>query len=406
MVRKRPFRLINVALVVVLLAAGVTAYFWLRGGTESASATLRTVTAGTGSVVQTVSASGTLESASSVTADFTTAGTVAEILVKVGDTVTAGQALAKLDAAEVAASVDIAEDERDAAQYNLTSAQTKLSDTVAQGADATQARASVKQQEAALKQKKSALAAAQKKLTATTLTAPAAGTVVAVNGSVGGTAGSGGSSTGSAAGSSTGSSSSGSSAFIQISDLTTLLVRTSLAEVDVAKVKVGQAATITVNAIPGSLVAGTVAAIDPVPSSSNNVVTFGATLTVPTLPDGARAGQTASVSVTVSQVDDVVVLSSVAVQTTGGASTVTLLVDGVETRRAVTIGVRGDSTVEVTSGVSVGDQVVIPGAVSTGTRGGTGGTSPFGGGGGPGGGVGPGAAVPGGAGTGQGGGGR
>ncbi|HVK20253.1 MAG TPA: efflux RND transporter periplasmic adaptor subunit [Actinokineospora sp.] len=362
--------------MVVLLAAAATAYFWLRGGTASEATAPRTVAAGLGAVTQTVSAAGTIESASTSTADFAGSGTVSEILVKVGDQVTVGQALARLDDADAASAVDVAEDQRDAAQYNLTAAQTKLSDTLAAGQDATQARAGVKQQEAALKQQKTALAAAQKKLAGTTLTAPTAGTVVAVNGTVGATAGSTGGSSASA-GAATG--------FIQIADLATLRVRTSLAEVDVAKVKVGQPATVTVNAIPAAPVDGKVESIDPVPTTANNVVTFGAIIAVGKLPDGARSGQTVSVSVTVAQVDNVVVLPSAAVQTADGTSYVTVLDNGTQSRRTVRIGVKGDSTVEVAEGVAAGDQIVLPGAAATsGTRG-TGGTSPFGGGGVPGG---------------------
>ena len=42
----------------------------------------------------------------------------------------------------------------------------------------------------------------------------------------------------------------------------------------------------------------TVTAIDPTASTSNNVVTYGATITLGSLPDGIRLGQTAEVTVT------------------------------------------------------------------------------------------------------------
>ena len=44
-----------------------------------------------------MSASGSVQSASTATADFATSGTVTSIAVKVGDTVTKGQVLAKVD---------------------------------------------------------------------------------------------------------------------------------------------------------------------------------------------------------------------------------------------------------------------------------------------------------------------
>ncbi len=121
-------------------------------------------------------------------------------------------------------------------------------------------------------------------VTGTTLTAPMAGTVTAVNGTIGSSSGgtsSGGSSSGGSAsggsssggGSSTGgggqsgqsgqgsgssgssSSSSGSgsssSGFIDISDLSKLEVSAAFAEADATKLKAGQTATVTWNALAG-----------------------------------------------------------------------------------------------------------------------------------------------------------
>ena len=92
---------------------------------------------------------------------------------------------------------------------------------------------------------------------------------------------------------------------------------------------------------------------------------------------------TASVSVVLDKRDDVVTLPTSAVSTTGTSQTVIVKAETARRRhRTITIGLRGDSAVEITDGLDVGDQVVITTAASTGTSSGfPGGGGPPGGGG-------------------------
>ena len=96
---RRAFVILNVGLAVTL--AGVVAAAALAVGdptSTSTTTTTPTVKASRGTLTATVSASGNLSAKTSVGAGFTgSGGMVTEILVKVGDTVTAGQALAKVD---------------------------------------------------------------------------------------------------------------------------------------------------------------------------------------------------------------------------------------------------------------------------------------------------------------------
>src|SRR5947207_3740643 len=99
MTRKGRVLAINGVLVLVLAGAAFGAYKLLWPSTPSTNTSgVRTVAARTTSVVETVSAAGTLQSGYTATADFGTSGTVTEIDVKVGDTVGAGEQLGKLDA--------------------------------------------------------------------------------------------------------------------------------------------------------------------------------------------------------------------------------------------------------------------------------------------------------------------
>ncbi len=68
---------------------------------------------------------------------------------------------------------------------------------------------------------------------------------------------------------------------------------------------------------------------------------------------------TASVDVVLDKRDDVVTLPTSAVPTSGTSATVTVRgSDGKDASRSITIGLRGDSAVEITAGLNAGDQVV------------------------------------------------
>ncbi|MGN9913197.1 efflux RND transporter periplasmic adaptor subunit [Phytohabitans sp. LJ34] len=358
-----PALLVNVVLALAVAGAATWAYtsFARAEAAESGAGGSRTVPVARGTVTATVSASGTVRSASTASASFGTSGTVTEIRVQVGDKVSKGQVLAIVDDTAAQRQLDAAEANLDAAQAALDRAEEADSDTSEAEAEVEQAELDV--------------AEAEDGVAGTTLKAPMAGTVTAVNGTVGSSASGGGSgssgsgssdgssggstgSTGTSGGGSSGSDSS-SSGFVEIADLTRLEVSASVAEADATKLKGGQTGTVTWNALPGSEATAKLAAIDPNATSQNNVVTYGVTFTLDKLPEGVRAGQSVEVSVTVGQVDDVVYVNSAALTSVGTRHTVTVLEGGQRVVRPVEIGLEGDSATEITSGLAVGDQVVI-----------------------------------------------
>lgn len=358
---RRPAVLVNAVLGVVIAAGGIWAYTIFvkpESGSAAGSAGTRTVAVAQGTVTSTVSASGSVRSAVTASAEFATAGTVSEIRVKVGDVVKKGAVLARVDPA--AAKRDLT-----AAEANLDAAEAALDRATDAGSDTTDAEAQVTSAELAVDE-------AQEAVDGTVLKAPMAGTVVAVNGSVGGSSGGGSSGSGNGTGSSGGnapggaadgrstSSSSGTSGgFIELANLSRLEVSASVAEADATKLKVGQAATITWNALPGATATGKLTSIDPNASTSNNVVTYGVVFSLDQLPDGARAGQTVEVSATVGEVDNVIYVNSAALTTVGNRHTVTVLENGQQVTRSVEVGLMGDQAVEITSGLQVGEQVVL-----------------------------------------------
>ncbi|MFI5927014.1 efflux RND transporter periplasmic adaptor subunit [Micromonospora sp. NPDC051543] len=397
---RHPSVVVNAILGVALIGVGFWAYQSLVGPdtTPTANGAVRSVPVQVGTVTKTVTADGTVESASTASASFVTGGTVTAINVKVGQAVKKGQVLAKVDPADAQRGLDAAEADLDAAQDSLDRAQEAGSDASAAENEVAQAQLAVTEAQAAV--------------AGTVLKAPMAGTVVAVNGTLGssssGSSSSGSSSAGgspggtasqgrgtSSGGGSSASTSSTSTGFIDLADLTKLQVSAAFAEADATRIKEKQAAKITWNALSGTTATGTVSAVDPSATTANNVVTYGVTLTLGKVPAGAKVGQTVSVAVTTGSVQDAVMVSSAAVTTAGNRHTVTVLTDGRQETRAVEIGLEGDAATEITSGVEVGEQVALRAASTTTGTGGAG-TGRFPGGGGFGGGPAGGGGFPGG----------
>jgi macrolide-specific efflux system membrane fusion protein len=98
----------------------------------------------------------------------------------------------------------------------------------------------------------------------------------------------------------------------------------------------------------------------------SNVVTYYAKVAFDKPSDAIKPGMTASVSVVLDTVDDAITLPTSAVSTTGTTERVTVKAEnGTETTRTISIGLRGDSAVEITDGLSVGEQVVLTSSAST-----------------------------------------
>jgi macrolide-specific efflux system membrane fusion protein len=419
---------LSAALSLSVLGAGTLAYGSLAPSNgPSSQSTTRLVSASLGSVETTVNSTGTLAPATSLDLNFVNAGTLTAVSVKAGDTVTAGQVLAKVDDAAAKANLGTAKANLLAAQAKLASAKAgttpsdSQSPTQSGGTTSTSATTvttvaatpvvdpvAVAQAKAALDQAQLTVDDAQKALDATTLTAPVAGKITALNFVVGqkvsggGTASSASTAAASSASVSSGSaaSSSGSAsgkAFATLVDPTTMVAAVSWPESDAAKISVGQSATITVASL-GSPVTGKVTALDTTSTVVSNVVTYAGTVTLDQVPAGLKSGMTATVTVVTASKSGVVAIPSAAITTKGGTSTVTVSQNGQSTGRTVTLGLKGDGTTEIASGLSAGDQVVMSvGTVSatassssgsTGSRTGTGLGSVTGGGGGGGGGLG------------------
>ena len=258
------------------------------------------------------------------------------------------------------------------AQRNKANAAVTASQQATQAAGSLQsaegalvnAKGSVTNVQGALDLAKASLVNAQTNLANTRLTAPVSATVAAIASAVGVNAGT------------TTAGSGGGSGYIILTDLSGLQVSASFAEADIVSLKVGQPATFTFDAISNSSATGEVLAIAPLSnaaSSTGSVMSYAVTFSLTGAPDGVKPGMTAQVSVLTAQAVGVLAVTSTALTERGNVYTVTMkptTVGGVGVRQVVTIGLKGDSATEITSGLKAGDQVVIRSTTGTSAGGG------------------------------------
>ena len=204
-----------------------------------------------------------------------------------------------------------------AAQNQVNSAQAQLN-TALSGVDASgsSGQSQVASAQAQLNTALAQLAQAQHNLANATLTAPHAGTVTLINGTVGGSPGISG--TGSTAGTTAGG------AFIQIVDLSSLQIQANVNEADTANLQIGDSATFTVDAYGSQQFPGTVSAIPPIGQTISNVVTYPVSIDIDLNNlKGARLlpGMTANVTISTVQHNNVLLIPVNAVNFARLAST-------------------------------------------------------------------------------------
>jgi membrane fusion protein, macrolide-specific efflux system len=381
--RRRWLVLSVVAAVVVAAAIGLTVGF--ASGSTSAAPTYRQVAATTGTLRLTTSATGTLEPASMANLNFQVSGQVATVAVKLGQQVTAGQTLATVTSASLAAQV---------AQAKATLANNQAKQSADQTAGASSAQQSA--DDAAVSAAQAALDNSQASLSEATLTSPIAGTVAQlsltvgqqVTGSSGGSgssgsgsggSGSGGSGSGGSGSGSGSTGSSGSTSYQVVVAGSSFTVDASVDDTQIGLMKDGEQATI----IPqgGSTpVYGTVTSVGLLATTTSGVATFPVVITITGTPAGLYAGATASVVIVYKQVTGVLEVPTAAIGYSGGKASVQELRNGKLVSVPVTVGMSSGGYTQITGGLSNGDNVLVkvntaarPGASSGTGRRGTGG---------------------------------
>jgi len=349
----------KVLAIVVLLAGGglaVGASLGAFGAPAAAATNYLTAKAAVADVVAEVAATGTVVPSAAyglafgseavvVTGSSSGAGAstitwpVTKVSVAVGDRVTKGQVLATAATTDLEAQLADAVRSYRNAHIQLIQAKDQLAS--ASTTDATrQAQIAVNNATTADAHAYNEQLDLRTKLALATITSPADGLVTAVSITAGSDAPSGDA--------------------IEIA-ADPLEVTTSVVESDIASITVGQTATVTVSALSGATIVGTVSTIAPTATSgeNNGVVSFDVAISLADAPAGLRPGMSADVTITTASAPGVLAIPARALQGSLGAYRVRVLAaDGSVSTHDVTVGLITSSLVEIKSGLQAGDTVI------------------------------------------------
>lgn len=203
-----------------------------------------------------------------------------------------------------------------------------------------------------LTQAQTTLSVAQTTLNSAVITAPADGTVTAINGQIGENPSSG------QGGGTNSQASSGFITMIGVSD--TMQVVVPVNQVDIGKISEGLSADITLDAFSDKKFKGSVVQVSPTGTTQSGVTTFNVTINVINTDNAMKSGMSANVSIIIAQKVNVLTVPSIAVHSKGSTQTVSLAPVGEAAPivRTVQIGLDDGKNAEVIQGLEEGDKVV------------------------------------------------
>lgn len=161
------------------------------------------------------------------------------------------------------------------------------------------------------------------------------------------------------------------------------IVEVSLNEVEAAKVKIGQKATLTFDALPDLSINGKIVEVDIVGTVNQGVTSYGVKIALETDDERIKAGMTVTADIIVDAKTNVLVLPSNAIKSQAGVYYVELvevpeekkqeflnnrrgiLLPTKPKRQQVQIGISNDSLTEILSGLKEGDIVISSTITST-----------------------------------------
>jgi RND family efflux transporter MFP subunit len=138
-------------------------------------------------------------------------------------------------------------------------------------------------------------------------------------------------------------------------------VSANVPEADIAKIRLGAEADVTLDAYGNDADwKAVVASINPAEDLVEGVATYKVILDFTDLDDRVKSGFTADVTVKGDRKDDVIAVPQRSVVTRNGSRFVRVLEEQAEIEKPVTTGLRGtDGNIEITSGLKEGDQVIV-----------------------------------------------
>jgi len=194
--------------------------------------------------------------------------------------------------------------------------------------------------EAQLADAQARLATAQEALSQLTITAPFDGIILEANARPGKTTPAG-------------------SALFTLNDPQAVAVETTVIEEDLPYVEVGQAAEVYFDALPDETISGTVSRIIPRRAGGDRPL-YTVYILLDHVPDKLFAGMSADASVVIAERTGVLCLPRALAQAAADGTATIEVWDGFQVnKRVVEVGLRGDTDVEILSGLAEGEWVVL-----------------------------------------------
>ncbi len=350
--RRWPRRLL---LLVVLAAAG--GWVWRTAGGSgrfgapaAAEAPLPTLRVGRADLVESTVAVASVQAqvGAEVRVGSRLSGVVAELSVGVGDRVEAGAPLARLEDDELRVRVDVLSAQLRGTEAELEFAEGDLDRAVRLGdllptSQLDAAKRALRVRRAEVERMRASLAEARLNLSWSVLRAPVAGTIASVSTYVGETV----------------AASFASPTFLTIIDLRRLEVRAFVDETDIGRVRVGQAAEVTIDAYPGRALPGVVRAVYPKAQLVQNVVNY---VVIIDLAEPSalelRPEMTARVGFVLDRRTGVIVVPRSAVGRRDGNDFVWVKSGEAWNERPVRVGLTTPQRVEIESGLEEGEVIL------------------------------------------------
>ena len=351
-------------LVIVAVAAiGALAVWLLSGGKKEEKITFDTAAVAPANIMNSITATGTIEPVTSVTVGTQVSGIVSKLFVDYNSVVKKGQVIAELDKTNLMSQLNTAKTQLATAQsqLNYQTANYKRYKTLFEKGlvaadDFDNAKLSYTQAKEQVASAKEEVQRAQTNLGYATITSPIDGVVLSKSVEEGQTV---------AASFST------PELFTIAQDLTNMQVVADVDEADIGDVKEGERVTFTVDAYPDDTFEGEVKQVRQEATTTNNVVTYEVVISAPNADLKLKPGLTANVTIYTAERKGVLSVPSKALRFTPQKETVgkMKIVDVANAKNKVWT-IEGNSIVahKVNIGMTDGTNTQIVGGIAEGTK--------------------------------------
>lgn len=352
------------ALVIAAVAAIATLAVWLlSGGKKEEKITFDTAAVAPANIMNSITATGTIEPVTSVTVGTQVSGIVSKLFVDYNSVVKKGQVIAELDKTNLMSQLNTAKTQLATAQsqLNYQTANHKRYKTLFEKGlvaadDFDNAKLSYTQAKEQVVSAKEEVQRAQTNLGYATITSPIDGVVLSKSVEEGQTV---------AASFST------PELFTIAQDLTNMQVVADVDEADIGDVKEGERVSFTVDAYPDDTFEGEVKQVRQEATTTNNVVTYEVVISAPNADLKLKPGLTANVTIYTAERKGVLSVPSKALRFTPQKETVgkMKIVDAANAKNKVWT-IEGNSIVahKVNIGMTDGTNTQIVGGIAEGTK--------------------------------------